>query len=44
MEGGRPVTNEKYVVPVSERVPRAVKIGYAVGDFGANFFFQSVSI
>lgn len=38
------MTNEKYVVPVSERVPRTVKIGYAVGDFGANFFFQSVSI
>lgn len=36
--------HEKYVVPDSERVPTGVKLGYAVGDFGANFFFQSVSI
>ncbi len=35
---------EKYVVPDSERVPTGAKLGYAVGDFGANFFFQSVSI
>jgi len=31
-------------IPESERVPVITKIGYALGDFGANFQFQSVSI
>ena len=31
-------------IPPEERVPIKAKIGYAVGDFGANFQFQSVTI
>ncbi|MCP4178748.1 MAG: MFS transporter [bacterium] len=30
--------------PNSEKLPVKVKIGYAFGDFGANFLFQSVAI
>ncbi|HJO93880.1 MAG TPA: MFS transporter [Victivallales bacterium] len=36
--------DDSYVTPPSEIVPTKVKIGYAFGDFGANFFFQSVAI
>ena len=36
--------SENYVIPESERVSVGAKVGYAVGDFGANFQFQSVTI
>ncbi|MEI6055953.1 MAG: MFS transporter [Lentisphaerota bacterium] len=39
-------TNEhgEYEMHHSEKIPTKVKIAYSMGDFGANFFFQSVSI
>jgi glycoside/pentoside/hexuronide:cation symporter, GPH family len=38
------MSEKNYVIPVDERVSRGAKVGYAVGDFGANFLFQSVTI
>ena len=36
--------SEDYLIPESERVSTGCKIGYAIGDFGANFQYQSVAI
>jgi glycoside/pentoside/hexuronide:cation symporter, GPH family len=36
--------SENYLIPESERVSTGCKIGYAIGDFGANFQYQSVAI
>jgi glycoside/pentoside/hexuronide:cation symporter, GPH family len=34
----------KHEVLASEKVPTGMKLGYALGDFGANFQFQAVAI